>query len=1068
MSRSRAKAPPVTLAKFSRPRLYNVLKRERLFARIDALRAHPMIWIAGPPGAGKSTLVGSYVVSRRLTGIWFQTDAADADPGTLFHYLSLAAADLAGAKAQGVAELPRFGAEYLSDLPTFTRRFMRDFFALFPADSVLVVDNFHEAPADAAWRFAFSEGIRELPPGLNILFISRMPPPPELARFAADQSITEINWEELRFNAEEAAAITADARLPKAMSDAIHRASEGWAAGIVLMREHLSRHADARDEARLPEGKDAVFAYFTGEIFSGARPENQRTLMLAALLPTVGASDAEAITGDPEAPRVLDYLYRHHLFTDRRRNGPEFVYQFHALFREFLLAEGHRRLTPDERHAALDRAAGQLVSRGDFDAAATLYREAQAWPALTGLSLHAGALLLAEGRGTTLAGWIDALPPEHRDREPRLALYLGVAILYAAPRRAKELLSAAYKGFEKTGDLRRMLMTAAHAVDCHYFEWADFAPLDRWIDVFDRHLPHLDAAAPFNAPYDALRVYSTYLIALLLRQPQHPRIGAVAAEVERLIAADSALDVPVNFRINAASILFNYYNWTTKGDIADALIARATPWLSDPQTSPLNRVWWRVHLAFNHQIQGRYAHAKRTIDEAETIAREHGLKSVLFEIYHAELTPAVSSHDTPGAMKVFEKLRSVLNPGRRMDVAYFRFQESYIHALQDRPLEAVAAAGDAVAIGREVGLPAMQLPHFLVRHAITYVNIGEIETALARYDEAVELASGVDRRNFVLQRELVRAFAALREGCTDDAAHRLREALAAAREHRYRGFLRQLPNAVAALFALALERDIEVEFVRELIRERHLAAPSPDTAQWPWPIAICTLGEFVIRRDGEPLISKGKAQKKPLDLLKALIAHGGRNVDAAMLTALLWPDAEGDVAKTSFDSNLHRLRKLLDVDAALVLAEGKLSFNPTVVWLDTWTFESALDADPPRPAAALALYRGHFLQLESAATWALPLRDRLQAKLSRSVLAGGERLEESGAFAEARALYQRTLELDNLAEAIYRRLMICQRELGDPAGALTTYRRCRELLSIVLNRKPAAETESVRASLNAV
>src|SRR4051794_11525714 len=208
MSKSRSDAPPVTLAKFSRPRLYNVLKRERLFARIDALRAHPLVWIAGPPGAGKSTLVGSYIVSRKLHGIWFQTDAGDADPGTLFHYLTLAATDLAGARAKGVAELPRFGPEYLTDLPTFTRRFMRGFFALFPARSVLVVDNFHEAPADPAWRFAFSEGIRELPPGLNIVFISRMPPPPELARLAADQSITEISWEELRFTADEAASIT--------------------------------------------------------------------------------------------------------------------------------------------------------------------------------------------------------------------------------------------------------------------------------------------------------------------------------------------------------------------------------------------------------------------------------------------------------------------------------------------------------------------------------------------------------------------------------------------------------------------------------------------------------------------------------------------------------------------------------------------------------------------------------------------------------------------------------------------------------------------------------------------
>ena len=118
--------------------------------------------------------------------------------------------------------------------------------------------------------------------------------------------------------------------------------------------------------------------------------------------------------------------------------------------------------------------------------------------------------------------------------------------------------------------------------------------------------------------------------------------------------------------------------------------------------------------------------------------------------------------------------------------------------------------------------------------------------------------------------------------------------------------------------------------------------------------------------------------------------------------------------------------------------------------------------------AGLALYRGHFLSLESAATRALPLRDRLQAKLSRSVLAEGQRLESYGEFAAARALYERALELDNLAEAIYRRLMVCQRELGDPSGALTTYRRCRELLSIVLNRKPAAETEALRASLNAV
>src|SRR5271170_3193859 len=40
------------LAKLSRPRLFQVLNRERLFAALDAARDQPAVWITGPPGAG--------------------------------------------------------------------------------------------------------------------------------------------------------------------------------------------------------------------------------------------------------------------------------------------------------------------------------------------------------------------------------------------------------------------------------------------------------------------------------------------------------------------------------------------------------------------------------------------------------------------------------------------------------------------------------------------------------------------------------------------------------------------------------------------------------------------------------------------------------------------------------------------------------------------------------------------------------------------------------------------------------------------------------------------------------
>src|SRR5260221_2072145 len=107
---------------------------------------------------------------------------------------------------------------------------------------------------------------------------------------------------------------------------------------------------------------------------------------------------------------------------------------------------------------------------------------------------------------------------------------------------------------------------------------------------------------------------------------------------------------------------------------------------------------------------------------------------------------------------------------------------------------------------------------------------------------------------------------------------------------------------------------------------------------------VRVLNGFELARDGEPMRFTGKAQQRPLDLLKLLAVLGGKDVDIEHLTAMLWPDADGAAAKSSFDSALFRLRKLIDVDNALILAAGKLSLDRALAWTDVWTFDAALDA----------------------------------------------------------------------------------------------------------------------------
>jgi LuxR family maltose regulon positive regulatory protein len=99
------------------------------------------VWIVGPPGAGKTTLVVSYLQVRELTCLWYQVDSGDADPAS-FYYLAQA---LPQARAARREPLRLLTPEYPADLPGFTRRFFRALYVRLPPGAVLVLDNFQEA-----------------------------------------------------------------------------------------------------------------------------------------------------------------------------------------------------------------------------------------------------------------------------------------------------------------------------------------------------------------------------------------------------------------------------------------------------------------------------------------------------------------------------------------------------------------------------------------------------------------------------------------------------------------------------------------------------------------------------------------------------------------------------------------------------------------------------------------------------------------------------------------------------------------------------------------------------------
>jgi DNA-binding SARP family transcriptional activator len=98
--------------------------------------------------------------------------------------------------------------------------------------------------------------------------------------------------------------------------------------------------------------------------------------------------------------------------------------------------------------------------------------------------------------------------------------------------------------------------------------------------------------------------------------------------------------------------------------------------------------------------------------------------------------------------------------------------------------------------------------------------------------------------------------------------------------------------------------------------------------------------------------------------------------------------------------------------------------------------------------------------------WAIAVQDRWRERFVRSVALLGQRAERTGRPEAAIALYRAALEQDNLAEEIYQRLIECHIARGESAQALNAFRRCRELLSIVLGLKPSARTEALVARIS--
>ncbi|MBI5871276.1 MAG: HEAT repeat domain-containing protein [Actinobacteria bacterium] len=454
---------PVLESKLRPPRLRKVLDRPRLLLQPESSTPR-LINICAGPGFGKTTLMAQ--IAREFSGnsIWYQVDALDRDPAVFLRHMISGfshACNFEGTRARSrLADVTDFVTESESVLAVL----LDELGEHSRVPLIICFDDFQlfDDNADASRLIEYL--IQNLPEQSCIAITTRRYPELSLARLRSNGALLELKDEDLQFSLDELSSLadTWEIDVSAAVLERVYRSTEGWPAGLVLSESFLRSGNDMPDLFSHRRIKQNVYEYLAEEVLNSQSAGMQQLLISAALIDPIDPAICEKALDIPRISEMLAEAEQQNLFTNRLDDAE--LYRYHPLFRDFLQSRLQTQAGMDGMNDIRARFAEAFISAGHERKAVEQY--------LAG-GQHAKAITLIEKIGDeilnaaeygTLQQWLNALKED--DLTPTLQIQQAKILMSAGKFRKAMRIFAATKPLLDPNEIELLLNFSFAYADC--------------------------------------------------------------------------------------------------------------------------------------------------------------------------------------------------------------------------------------------------------------------------------------------------------------------------------------------------------------------------------------------------------------------------------------------------------------------------------------------------------------------------------------------------------------------------------------------------------------------------